>query len=222
VHRTAAGRTRDRGEGATGRPIRAWGAAYRAVAGKTRDVGRGEGATDRPIRARGPGPGQVPAFLAGRGPRGVATARTRGTITEDDIRAYYRRLISDPASVIGALLPSLPPLDELLMRAPGAPVGSSEFTLGGASEGLAGGAGESAPELPLEVSTDLIVRGRTAPGAVLTFNGSPVVLNADGTFEVRLDLFPGRTGIDVAARSADGALAKRLTTAVLRSPASAA
>jgi uncharacterized protein YfaP (DUF2135 family) len=48
------------------------------------------------------------------------------------------------------------------------------------------------------------ISGTAAPGASVTVNGAPVVVNADGTWAVKLNVGRGPTSVDVVAVSADG------------------
>jgi hypothetical protein len=91
--------------------------------------------------------------------------------------------------------------------------GASESLFSGASEQIAKGQGR---KFFFEIGTELIVYGRTEPDAQVTLGGKKVGLRSDGTFGMRFALPEGKIPLDFVAKSADGAEAREISTAVER------
>jgi hypothetical protein len=66
------------------------------------------------------------------------------------------------------------------------------------------------------IDAELIVFGRTEPGARVTLQGEPVKLRADGTFTMRYSFPDGRQIIPAVAASADGVEERTIVLAVER------
>lgn len=75
---------------------------------------------------------------------------------------------------------------------------------------------DGAGEFAFEVDAEMIVYGRTTPGARVTLAGDPVELRADGTFTVRFNLPNCRQVIPAVADSADGVERRTVVLAVER------
>jgi len=71
-------------------------------------------------------------------------------------------------------------------------------------------------ELPFEVDAELIVFGKTSPGASVMVAGRPVKLQADGSFTVRMKLPDKRQVLPVTAESRDGLRQRTTVVAVER------
>ena len=71
-----------------------------------------------------------------------------------------------------------------------------------------------ARDLPLQVRTELILSGKTAPDAKLTVQGHPVILRADGTFTLRFELPDGEQVLAVRAATQDEAFEREITPVV--------
>ena len=72
------------------------------------------------------------------------------------------------------------------------------------------------PAFPLDIDTELIVHGRTAPGSHVTLKGEPVHLREDGSFAVRFSLPDRRHVLPVVASSRDGVEQRTVVLAVDR------
>jgi len=68
--------------------------------------------------------------------------------------------------------------------------------------------------LPLDLSVELIVRGRTAPIAEVTIDDQPVRLTGDGSFEYRSDFPDGRHVLPVVTTVAQEGLQQTIVLAV--------
>jgi hypothetical protein len=98
--------------------------------------------------------------------------------------------------------------------------GGASEQISGASEQL-GGASESAVpgrDFFFEIGTELIVYGRTRPGARVLLNNAPVAIREDGSFTLRLALPEGAMPLGFSAASTDGVEIRRLFTRVDRAP----
>ncbi len=71
-------------------------------------------------------------------------------------------------------------------------------------------------QLPLEIDTELIVHGQTAPDAHVVLCGEPVHLRGDGSFAVRFSLPDRRHVLPVVASSPDGGQQRTIILAVDR------
>lgn len=69
---------------------------------------------------------------------------------------------------------------------------------------------------PLEVHTELIVYGSTLPDALVSFRGTPVKLQPDGSFFIRCSLVEGIHEFPVCAVSVDGVHRREVTPVVTR------
>jgi hypothetical protein len=91
----------------------------------------------------------------------------------------------------------------------------------GASEQLYPGASENSAlpppgGMPLQINTELIVCGRTAPGARVELSGRDIPVREDGTFTMRLALPQGTIPLDFTARSPDNEHTRSARTSVTR------
>lgn len=94
------------------------------------------------------------------------------------------------------------------------PAGASEnsgFSPAGASEGRL-----RKRKFFFEVSTELIVHGRTEPDAAVWLNHQGVKLNPDGTFSLRYSLPDGEIPLKFIAQSSDGVEQRHINTGVER------
>jgi hypothetical protein len=66
------------------------------------------------------------------------------------------------------------------------------------------------------LDAEMIVRGRTLPGARVTIQGEPIKLNADGTFAMRYSFPDGRQILPAVAESLDGVEERKIVLAVER------
>ena len=71
-------------------------------------------------------------------------------------------------------------------------------------------------KLPFEVDAELIVFGKTVPGASVSVGGRPVKLQPDGSFTVRMELPDKRQVLPVTAESRDGMRQRTTVIAVER------
>jgi hypothetical protein len=71
-------------------------------------------------------------------------------------------------------------------------------------------------KLPFDVDAELIVFGRTTPGASVNVAGRPVKLQPDGSFTVRLELPDKRQVLPITAESRDGLRQRTTVVAVER------
>ncbi len=162
-------------------------------------------------------------------------------LTEDDIRAYYSRLFPLLKKIVSLRLArddqkhriSLKDghvvLDDLLIQG----ISKSEFLRrillgasaemiekGGASEQISSGASYQAHSertFFFEIGTELIVYGRTEPGAIVLLGGKNVALRPDGTFTLRFGLpDAGYIPLDFVAQSRDTKERRTITTSVRR------
>lgn len=70
--------------------------------------------------------------------------------------------------------------------------------------------------LPFDVDAELIVYGRTVPGATVLLSGEPVKLRSDGTFTVRVAMPDKRQVLPIIAQSRDGMKQRTTVIAVER------
>lgn len=101
-------------------------------------------------------------------------------------------------------------LEEHLHR----PMGSPMETRFG--PGAAAALDAMVPPLALQVDTELIVHGQTAPDAHVTLRGEPVHLRSDGSFAIRFSLPDRRHVLPVVASSPDGGQQRTIVLAVDR------
>ena len=71
-------------------------------------------------------------------------------------------------------------------------------------------------KLPFNVDAELIVYGKTVPGASVSVGGHPVKLQPDGSFTVRMELPDKRQVLPVTAESRDGLRQRTTVIAVER------
>ena len=71
-------------------------------------------------------------------------------------------------------------------------------------------------EFLFELSTELLVHGKTQPDATVTLNGKEVKLNPDGTFSLRYALAGGEIPLGFVAQSSDGIEQRLIQTRVER------
>ena len=71
-------------------------------------------------------------------------------------------------------------------------------------------------KLPFDVDAELIVFGKTVPGAKVSVGGRPVKLQPDGSFTVRMELPDKRQVLPVTAESRDGLRQRTTVVAVER------
>ncbi|MBF0254635.1 MAG: DUF4912 domain-containing protein [Candidatus Omnitrophica bacterium] len=160
-------------------------------------------------------------------------------LTEDDVRDYYFRLFPLLRLILkgrrrkrsGAQIRLESALIEGFSRSRRYRKGAStsgEWQAGdlGASENFvgssfpeAGGASERLirhRQFFFELATELIVYGRTEPGACVYYGNRQVPLRPDGTFSMRLALPEGVVPLDFKAQSPDGLDEKRIVTSAER------
>ena len=70
----------------------------------------------------------------------------------------------------------------------------------------------------LEIGTDLIVYGRTQPGARAWLGDDPVAVREDGSFSARFALPDGAVPLHFVAKSNDGLSVRTITTSINRAP----
>jgi len=70
--------------------------------------------------------------------------------------------------------------------------------------------------LEFSVDTEMVVFGRTNPGATITLAGEPVRTDADGTFAIRMAMPNRRQVIPVVASSRDGCQQRTTVLAIER------
>ena len=70
----------------------------------------------------------------------------------------------------------------------------------------------------LEIGTDLIVYGRTQPGARVWLGDDPVAVREDGSFSARFALPDGAVPLHFVAKSNDGLFVRTITTSINRTP----
>ena len=73
-------------------------------------------------------------------------------------------------------------------------------------------------EFPFAIETQLIVRGRTAPGAQVWLNDQSIALTCDGTFMLQFDMQDGEAPLKFRALSVGGAMHKDIQTSIVRTP----
>lgn len=170
--------------------------------------------------------------------------RRRIYLSEGDIRAYYSKISPLLRDVLAGRLANLGKtygpvirrnggfLDELLRR--GLTKGqflkriilgaSEELALTGGASGAMGASEIGASERMdvkrkffFEIGTDIIVYGRTEPGASVHLGEKEIPIRPDGTFSMRFAL-PDNSAIpfDFTARSKDKMEKRRIETGVLR------
>ncbi len=71
-------------------------------------------------------------------------------------------------------------------------------------------------DLPLEIHTDLVIYGRTAPETLIELDKSSVRVGRDGRFELRLPLENGRRFVPATATAGNRASRRRVALAVER------
>ncbi len=175
-------------------------------------------------------------------PRSTSTQVKRSsrkmTLTEDDIRAYYMRLVPLLRRTRGSK--SISELaDDLLDQDDGAIEQSTENALnqrsnwskkiltagaskerlqeGGASDQIFSGASEHRQrQFFFEIGAELIVYGRTEPHATVWLQDQEISLRPDGTFSLRYALPDGKIPFDFKARSYDQFETRRILTSVER------
>jgi uncharacterized protein len=100
--------------------------------------------------------------------------------------------------------------------------GSSDMLQGNPSSlSLSQGASEHPGrerEFFLEIGTDLIVYGRTQPGARVRLGDDPVAVREDGSFSARFALPDGTVPLHFVAKSNDGLSVRTITTSINRTP----
>ncbi len=67
-----------------------------------------------------------------------------------------------------------------------------------------------------KVGAEMVIHGTTHPDAIVTLQGTPIKLRADGTFSVRLDLPNRRQVIPLVASTRDGTSQRTIVVAVER------
>ncbi len=167
-------------------------------------------------------------------------------LTHDDIRSYYLGGVSPKQKDSGEGAPVAEPIKESIQvsewRAPVLESGKAgvfedtiqqglfekgyfKSPLLGSSGGI-GWSGEiSQPEIKerkeqkdffFELETELIVRGRTQPGAKVTLEGKNIPLAPDGTFALKYFLPDGKIPLNFKAKSQDKQHEKFISTSVER------
>jgi hypothetical protein len=158
-------------------------------------------------------------------------------LTEDDIRAYYSRIMSlhtrkakKPALALKQVTAeknnklqknnytaNAKELNDIIFNEGAgnnflgsSGMGSSELK-GGASE-----RGEKGRKFFFEIGTELIVYGRTEPDAEVRMNGKKIGLNNDGTFSMRFAFPDGNIPLDFIAISNDKVDKRTITTSAER------
>ncbi|MEW6087886.1 MAG: DUF4912 domain-containing protein [bacterium] len=155
-------------------------------------------------------------------------------LTEDDIRAYYSRIMplykkglketakisakkdgnnrKNNHPVNGAILNNIFLNEGFNNNFLGSSaIGSSEQKIGGASERQGKGR-----KFFFEIGTELIVYGRTEPSAEVRLNDKKIELRSDGTFNLRFALPDGRIPLDFIAMSNDKVDKRTITTSAER------
>ena len=119
-----------------------------------------------------------------------------------------------PDSVSAEELP-LADFAGLLAPEPSAPkvLGGSSAYMGGASEQL-----QSQRDFFLDLNTELVVYGRTEPGAAVWMGTQKISVGNDGGFSLRLALPEGTIPLDFTAQSRDKSRTRTVITAVRRTP----
>lgn len=179
-----------------------------------------------------------------RPPHKAGPSGRRIFLTEDDIRAYYSRLFPLLGQVVSArrakgsgarrtgrkiyIRDGDILIEDFLMRGLSKEeflkrilLGSSQELVlkGGASDVAKGGASEREQkkrEFFFDIGTELIVYGRTEPGAEVWLGDKKIRLRDDGTFTLRFALPEGKVPLDFVARPADKTDEIEIQTAVER------
>ena len=71
-------------------------------------------------------------------------------------------------------------------------------------------------KLPFAVDAEIIVYGKSLPGASVSIAGNPVKTKSDGTFTVRMELPDRRQVLPVTAESQDGLQQRTTVIAIER------